>query len=86
MAPMPAFPAELPTALVDLVAPPIPMQFASLAAMPIGPFAEQPLFPFAPSATPGGFILPPPAEGGTTTPPPVVVPPPVVGPPTAAVP
>ena len=84
MAPMPAFPAELPPALVDLVAPPVPMQLASLEALPVGPFAEQPLWPFPPSA-PGGFILPPPAETGTTTPPPVVVPP-VVGPPAAAVP
>ena len=80
MAALPAFPAELPPAFVDLVAPPIPMQLASLEALPVGPFAEQPLFPFVPSAQPGGFIFPP----GETTTPPVVTPP--VGPPQTAVP
>ena len=83
MAAMPSFPAELPPALVDLLAPPVPVQMASLAAMPVGPFAEQPIFPFLASESPGGLILPP-GQTGTTTPP-AVTPPPIV-PPVNAVP
>lgn len=63
---------ELPPALVDLVAPPVPMQMASLAAIPVGPF-ETPGGPpgfFLPP--PGGFNLPP---GETPGSPPIEVPP-----------
>ena len=71
----------LPPALVDLVAPPIPMEMASLEAIPIGPF-ETPL-PGPPGLfipPPGGFVFPP-----TETPggPPIVTPP---GPPVTSVP
>jgi hypothetical protein len=70
----------LPPALVDLVAPPVPMQMASLEAVPVGPF-QTPL-PGPPgffSPPPGGFVFPP----GSPNSPPIVTPP---GPPPPAVP
>ena len=73
MAALPALPAELPPALIDLVAPPIPMEMASLEALPVGPFqvpGGPPGFFLPP---PGGFILPP-----TQTPTPPIVTPPVI--------
>lgn len=85
--PLPEFAAipplgTLPPALVDLVAPPVPMQMASLEAIPVGPFETG--LPGPPGLfipPPGGFVVPP-----TETPggPPPVVPPP--GPPPPAVP
>jgi hypothetical protein len=72
---MPAFPSELPPALVDIFAPPLPVEMASLEAIPVGPFSEQPLWPFPPSGPPGGYILPP-TESPTPTPLPPVPPPP----------
>jgi hypothetical protein len=72
----------LPPALVDLVAPPVPVQMASLEAIPIGPF-QSPL-PGAPGLfipPPGGFVLPPSETPGG---PPPVIPPP--GPPPPPVP
>lgn len=82
---LPPISAELPPALVDLVAPPIPTQFARLEALPVGPLAQAPLFPFAPAATASGFVLPPTATPGS---PPVVTPPQITPPVTtpAAVP
>jgi hypothetical protein len=62
----------LPPALVDLVAPPVPMQMASLEAVPVGPF-QTPL-PGPPgffSPPPGGFVFPP----GSPNSPPIVTPP-----------
>jgi hypothetical protein len=70
----------LPPALVDLVAPPVPMQMASLEAIPVGPF-QTPL-PGPPgffSPPPGGFVFPP----GSPNSPPIVPPP---GPPPPPVP
>lgn len=69
----PPFLTELPPALVDLVAPPIPVELASLEAMPVGPFGAPSGFPpgfFSPPT--GGFILPPTETPST---PPIVVPP-----------
>lgn len=75
LAAMPSFPAVLPAALVDLVAPPIPMEMASLEGIPVGPFEAGPIGPpgfFLPP--PGGFILPP-TQTPTSPPPPVITPP-----------
>lgn len=63
-----AFPSALPPALVEAFGPALPMQMASLEAVPVGPFSEQPLWPFPPSTPSGGFILPP-TEIPTPTPP-----------------
>lgn len=69
---LPPFPAELPPALVDLVAPPIGIEMANLEAVPVGPFSAMPPglpgFYLPPSG--GGFILPP-----TESPSPPVTPP-----------
>jgi hypothetical protein len=78
LAAMPPFATELPPALVDLVAPPLPVQIASLEAVPVGPFATTVGPPGFFLPPPGGFVVPP---GQAPTPTPPVVTPPVVTPP-----
>lgn len=73
LAAIPPFLTALPPALVDLVAPPLPVEMASLDSMPLGPLGGPTGFPpgfFSPPS--GGFILPP---GETPGSPPVVTPP-----------
>jgi PEP-CTERM motif len=73
MAPIPPLPAEFPPAFVDLVAPPVPVQMASLEALPVGPFQlPGSVGGFFLSPPGGGLILPP---GETPTSPPIVTPP-----------
>jgi len=77
IAQLPPFPSEIPPAFVDLVAPPLPVEMASLEAVPVGPF-ELPTYPsgyFYP--IPGGYIFPPTEVPG---------PPPIIRPPLAGVP
>jgi hypothetical protein len=77
MAAIPPFPADLPPALVDLVASPIPVEMAGLEDAPVGPFENSVLPPGLILPPSGGFVVPP---GQTSTPTPPVVTPPVVTP------
>lgn len=73
LAASPQFLTELPPALVDLVAPPVPVEMASLESLPVGPFGSPTGYPpgfFLPPS--GGFVVPPSETPGT---PPVVTPP-----------
>jgi hypothetical protein len=73
MAGMAPLPAVLPPALVDLFAPPAPMEMASLEGMPLGPLQAPLIAPPGFFLPPGGGFIVPPTE--TPTSPPIVTPP-----------